>query len=255
MNKCAGVFLLISLMTLAAAAITPQTVECNFDGANRNKVYSLASGTGVGTTFRLPEGWEIQDFVVTNNKSFFGQSNGTVGVVKPLEPNADTAVIISTPNGQCFVFHLTSRPADEVAALVVVDIHDQNFFQNRVGHEVAQQVQQKAGTLEKEYQARLEKETADNRKKLLFSLETHYQVKNDHFQIRKAVDDGIFTYVLLPDSQERPAVFVAERNKEKELQPVKYVDAGEYYQIHRVLSGSEKFFLKSGDKTTEIGRE
>ncbi len=255
MIKLAYVILLCCLMTLATAAITPQTVECNFDGANRNKVYSLASGTGVGTTFRLPEGWEIQDFVVTNNKSFFGQSNGTVGVVKPLEPNADTSVILSTANGQCFVFHLTSKPADEVAALVVVDIHDQNFFNIRVGREVADQVRQKADAMEKEHLAQLEKETAEARKKLLFSLETGYQVKNDCFQVRRVVDDGIFTYVLLPGSQDRPAVFVAERNKEKELQPVKYVDLGDCYQIHRVLSGNEKFYLKSGDKTTEISKD
>ncbi len=255
MIKSLSVFLLIFILSVMVMAVTPQTVECNFDGANRNKVYSLASATGVGTTFRLPEGWEIQDFVVTNNKSFFGQSNGTVGVVKPLEPNADTSVILSTSNGQCFVFHLTSKPAEEAAALVVVDIHDQNFFTNRVGREVAEQVQQKAGALEKEYQAQLEKETAAARKQLLFSLETRYQVRNDCFQIRRVVDDRIFTYVLLPGAQDRPAVFVAERNKEKELQPVKYVDLGDCYQIHRVLSGNEKFYLKSGDRTTEISKD
>ena len=255
MIKFAYVILLCCPMTLANAAITPQTVECNFDGANRHKVYSLASATGVGTTFRLPEGWEIQDFVVTNNKSFFGQSNGTVGVVKPLEPNADTSVILSTSNNQCFVFHLTSKPAEEVAALVVVDIHDQNFFNTRVGREVADQVRQKTDALEKEHQAQMEKETAEARQKLLFSLETDYQVKNDCFQVRRVVDDGIFTYILLPGSQDRPAVFVAERNKEKELQPVKYMDLGDYYQVHRVLSGSEKFYLKSGDRTTEISKD
>ncbi|HOB54198.1 MAG TPA: TrbG/VirB9 family P-type conjugative transfer protein [Acidobacteriota bacterium] len=253
--KQATLWILAVLLSASAAAITPRTVECNFDGANRNKVYSLTCSPGVGTTFRLPDGWEIQDFVVTDSKNWFGQSNGTVGIVKPLEPDQDTAVVISTPHGQCFVFHLSSRPAEDVAALVVVDVHDANFFQSRVSREAAQLIQQKSTALEKEYQGRLEKETGEARKKLLFSLETRYQVKNDQFLIQKAVDDGIFTYVLMPYAQERPAVFVAERNKDKELQPVKYVDLGEYYQIHRVLSGNERFFLKSGDKTTIIGRE
>ena len=141
------------------------------------------------------------------------------------------------------------------AALVVVDVHDPSFFQSRVDQEAASLLQLKSAALEKDYQARLEKETGEARRKLLFSLETRYRIRNDQFLIQKAVDDGIFTYVLMPYAQERPAVFVAERDKEKELQPVKYVDLGEYYQIHRVLSAGEKFFLKSGDKTTEIGRE
>ena len=247
--------LLAGALTVSAAAITPRTVECNFDGANRNKVYSLNCSPGVGTTFRLPDGWEIQDFVVTDMKSWFGQSNGTVGIVKPLEPDKDTAVVLYTTRGQCFVFHLSSRPAEEVAALVVVDVHDPSFFQSRVDQEAASLLQHKSAVLEKDYQGRLEKETGEARRKLLFSLETRYRIRNDQFLIQKAVDDGIFTYVLMPYAQERPAVFVAERDKEKELQPVKYVDLGEYYQIHRVLSAGEKFFLKSGDKTTEIGRE
>jgi len=33
------------------------------------------------------------------------------------------------------------------------------------------------------------------------------------------------------------------------------VDLGDYYQVHRVLSGSEKFYLKSGDRTTEISKD
>ena len=64
MNTIITVSLLLICLTALTMAVTPQTVACNFDGDNRNKVYSLASGTGVGTTFRLPEGWEIQDFVV-----------------------------------------------------------------------------------------------------------------------------------------------------------------------------------------------
>lgn len=248
-------FSLVLVLAIFTPAVTPLTVECNFDGGNRNRVYSLVSGAGAGTTFRLPDGWAIQDFVVTNSKSWFGQSNGAIGIVKPLELDRDTAVVITTANGQCFVFHLSSRQAEEVAALVVVDIHDQNFFQTRVQRETAQLVEQQTALLEKQYQEKLEKQTEENKKKLLFSLTTAYQVKNNQFQIKKAVDDGIFTYVLLPDAQERPAVFVGGKDKAKELQPVKYVDRGEYYQVHHILQAGEKFFLKSGDKTAEIARE
>jgi len=255
MNRVGYGFFCLLVLTTALYAVTPRTVECNFDGANRHRVYSLVSAPGVGTTFLLPDGWAILDFVVTNNKSFFGQSNGTVGVVKPLEADADTSVIIATDGGHCFVFHLTSRPAAEAAALVVVDIHDQEFFRHRLQQAVTAQVREKNDELERQFAARLEQETTAARRSLLFSVDTRYHVRHDHFRIRQTVDDGVFTYVLLPESRERPVVFVGERDKDEELQPVKFTDTGDYYQIHKVLAGKEKFFLKYGEHTTEISRD
>ena len=56
------VLLLICLVPpLAKAAPQPRTLMCNFDGENETKVYKVVTLPGVGTTFRLPEGWKITD--------------------------------------------------------------------------------------------------------------------------------------------------------------------------------------------------
>jgi len=249
------VFLCLAF-SFSFAAVAPVTQVCNFDGDNQDRVYTIRTIPGVGTTFRLPDGWEIQDFVVTDSKSFYGQSNGVIGTVKPLEPGKDTSVVIYTTNGKLFTFHLNSSPSEEVDVLVVIDIHDQTFFNQKIRIKAEQMASEKTAHLKMEFQTKNAKSIQENKEKMLFSTNTEYAVKDNHFKIKKTVDDGVFTYLLLPEAQERPAVFVHPhgKKKEKEFQPVKYVDNGNYYTIHKVLSGREKFFLKYGDKITEIQR-
>jgi hypothetical protein len=91
---------------------------------------------------------------------------------------------------------------------------------------------------------------------MLFSINNNYRVTGGNaFAIDGVSDDGIFTYVRLARSQERPVVYLGEAGKPKDLEIVKYTDEGDYYVIHRVLQPSDKgFVLKLGDKTTEIRR-
>src|SRR5262245_42502152 len=88
---------------LAKAGPQPRTLMCNFDGENETKVYKVVTLPGVGTTFRLPEGWKITDFVVTDPKGFHGESNGTIGIVTPLAVNKSTSVSIFTDKDKLFV--------------------------------------------------------------------------------------------------------------------------------------------------------
>src|SRR5207247_7094673 len=108
------VFLLMTAMLAcslgAAAGSQPRTLVCDFDGNNATKVYTVVTAQGVGTTFRLPEGWKITDFVVTDPKAFHAEANGTIGIVTPLADEKDTSVSIYTDNDRLFVFHLSSKP-------------------------------------------------------------------------------------------------------------------------------------------------
>src|SRR5216117_4303199 len=108
------VFLLMTAMLAcslgAAAGSQPRTLVCDFDGNNATKVYTVVTAPGVGTTFRLPEGLKITDFVVTDPKGFHAESNGTIGIVTPLAPDKNTSVSIYTDNDKLFVFYLSSAP-------------------------------------------------------------------------------------------------------------------------------------------------
>ena len=105
------------------------------------------------------------------------------------------------------------------------------------------------------YEADLEKETAQIRRHLLFSINSNYRVTGNIFAIDSVSDDGVFTYVKLARSIERPVVYLGDAGKPKDLEVVKYTDEGDHYIIHRVLTPSDKgFVLKLGDKASEISR-
>src|SRR5437867_9032651 len=111
---------LLTCLPGAAAGSQPRTLVCDFDGDNATKIYRVVTAPGVGTTFRLPDGWKIADFVVTDPKVFHAESNGTIGIVTPLAQDKSTSVSIYTDNDKLFVFYLTSKPdaADYVDQLV-----------------------------------------------------------------------------------------------------------------------------------------
>jgi type IV secretory pathway VirB9-like protein len=245
---------LILLFVQNLPAAKPRTLTCNFDGENATQVYKVVTAVGVGTTFRLPEGWKIADFVVTDPKFFHGESNGTIGIVTPLVANKATSVSIFTDNEKLFVFNLSSRPGDYIDQLVIVESSNLQFFNQKVRVEAQNLVNDRLETAQAQCEASLEQKTKQVKERLLFSLNSNYEVKDHKFSISKVVDDHIFTYIQLAKSQDRPVVYIGESNDPKKLEPVKYTDEGEYYIVHRVLEPGEHkhFFLKLGTDVSEI---
>jgi type IV secretory pathway VirB9-like protein len=239
------------------AGIQPRTQVCDFDGDNASKVYKVVAVPGVGTTFRLPEGWKINDFVVADPKGFHAESNGVIGIITPLVPNKSTSVSIYTDNDKLFVFHLSSDPdpAGYVDQLVIVQCNDLQFFKQKVRSEAQKIAKDQLDAAEIRFNSSLEQKTRQIREQLLFSINSNYEIVGRHFSITRVSDDGIFTYIQLAHSQDRPVVYIGESNDQKKLEPVKYTDEGEYYIVHRVLTpGDKQFFLKLGDQVSEIRR-
>jgi type IV secretory pathway VirB9-like protein len=254
------VFLAITMLSVSFSAIAgtqPRTQICDFDGENASKVYKVITAPGVGTTFRLPEGWKITDFVVADPKSFHGESNGTIGIVTPLVPDKSTSVIIYTDNDKLFVFNLSSDPDPNgyVDQLVVVQSNNTQFFNQRVQSEVQKVAKNQLEAAEASCDASLEQKGRQIRRELLFSVNSKYEFLDRYFSITKVADDGIFTYIRLAKSQVRPVVYLGQAKDQKELEPVRYTDEGEYYVVHHVLSpGENALVLKLGDQVTEIRR-
>jgi type IV secretory pathway VirB9-like protein len=253
-------FLAVVLLSSALsvnAGTQPRTQVCDFDGENAAKVYKIVTTPGVGTTFRLPEGWKITDFVVTDPKAFHGESNGTIAIVTPLVPNKSTSVSIYTDNDKLFVFNLSSEPdaSGYVDQLVVVQSSSPQFFAQRVRAEVQKVAKDQLEAAEARCSASAEQKIRQLREQMLFSVNSNYEYIDRHFSITRVSDDGIFTYIRLAQSQDRPVVYIGEVKDQKKLEPVTYTDEGEYYVVHRVLTSGEKgFVLKLGDEVSEIHR-
>jgi type IV secretory pathway VirB9-like protein len=195
--------------------------------------------------------------VVTDPKAFHAESNGTIGIVTPLLPNKSTSISIYTDNDKLFVFHVSSEPdtAGYVDQLVVVQCSNLQLFSQKVRTEAQKLVKDQVEAAETRCNASLEQKSRQIREQLLFSINSHYEISDRHFSITKVSDDGIFTYIQLARSQDRPVVYIGESNDQKKLEPVKYTDEGEYYVVHRVLTtGEKRIFLKLGDLASEIRR-
>jgi len=253
-NLLLSIVFLLSVNVFAASQ-EPRTQICDFDGENAAKVYSLVTMPGIGTTFRLPDGVRINDFVVTDTRNFHAESNGVIGIVTPIALDKSTSVNIFADNDKLYVFNLTSKDSYFVDQLVVVQSSDMQLFNNRIRGEAQAIADEQRVRLAARFEADLQQQTAQLRKHLLFTVNSDYRVTGNHFNIDRVSDDGVFTYVRLSNSQERPVVYIGEAGKPKDLEPVKYTDEGDYYVIHRVLTASDKgFVLKLGDKVSEIKR-
>jgi len=250
----------LSIFTLlfsvnAFAWTEPRTQICDFDGENASKIYSLVTMPGIGTTFRLPDGVKITDFVVTDSRNFHAESNGTIGIVTPITLDKSTSVSIYTDTDKLFVFFLSSKETSVVDQLVVVQSSDMQLFNQRVRADAQMIADERRAELAMRFEADLEQQTAQLKRHMLFSINSDYRVTGNIFAIDRVSDDGVFTYVRLARSQDRPVVYIGDAGKPKELEIVKYTDEGDYYVIHRVLQSSDKgFVLKLGDKTSEIRR-
>jgi len=250
-----SVTLLVLSSLPAVAGSQPRTLVCDFDGDNATKIYRVVTAPGVGTTFRLPEGWKIAEFVVADPKGFHAESNGTIGIVTPLAADKRTSVSIYSENDRLFVFYLSSEPdaAGFVDQLVVVQCSNLQFFNQRVRSEAWRLAKEQVDAAETRCSASLEERTRRLKEQMLFSVNNRYEVNDRHFAIGKVADDGVFTYMRLERSQERPVVYVGESASSKKLEPVKYTDEGEYYIVHQVLPpGEKRFFLKLGDRVSEV---
>ncbi|HYK89330.1 MAG TPA: TrbG/VirB9 family P-type conjugative transfer protein [Acidobacteriota bacterium] len=257
MKVCLSTIALFSWLHTATAGVQPRTQVCNFDGNNATKVYKVVTAPGVGTTFRLPEGLKITDFVVADPKDFHGESNGTIGIVTPLVPNKSTSVSIYTENDKLFVFNLSSDPdpAGYVDQLVVVECTNLQFFNQKVQAEAQKVAKDQLEAAEASCNTSLEEKARQTKEHLLFSINSNYEIKDRYFSVTKVSDDGVFTYIQLAKSQERPVVYFGESNDQKKLEPVKYTDEGGYYIVHRVLPpGEKRFFLKLGNQISEVRR-
>jgi type IV secretory pathway VirB9-like protein len=245
---------LILLFVQNLPAAQPRTLTCNFDGENATQVYKVVTAVGVGTTFRLPEGWKIADFVVTDPKFFHGESNGTIGIVTPLAPNKTTSVSIFTENEKLFVFNVSSERCDSVDQLVIIETSNLQYFSQKGAVEANKLVRDRLQAVETESQASLERKAKELKQKMLFSLNGNYEIKDRNFSITRVVDDGIFTYIQLAKSQDRPVVYMGESEDPKKLEPLKYTDEGDYYTVHKVLPHGDhkRFYLKLGDDVSEV---
>jgi len=81
-----------------------------------------------------------------------------------------------------------------------------------------------------------------------------YRIRDKNFLVKKVEDNGIVTRIYIPGSRVRPALFFRKKGKRSKLEPVRYIDSGEFYIVHKILRKGEKLILKSGKLESLISK-
>jgi len=234
---------LIVLVGWVASASQVNVITCSLDSTEIQKVYCQV---GFATVFELPEGKRIRDFVIGDPSAWKAETNGLFGFVSPRGVGFQTSLSIITEENELVVFQLLEKSLDKtqpVSARVRV-VANSNMFQFFAPKNSEQ----------KEEAA--EKNEHEGGRPVPDKFKRKYKVHGKNFLVSLSGEDGIFTYIILGKSQDRPALFFVnerEDSSKRILEPVKYVDKGDYYLVHRRLaSRREKFVLKLGKIENEI---
>lgn len=239
--------LVLGVLNLLNASV-PQNINtaimyCDYNGEDTDTIYSVPVQINYATVFELPAGKEIKNIVIGDPNTWRAtvDDDGKICFVKPLEQGIRTSLTIVTTDNKILVFNLienTIFPEKATIAKVKIIMRADEFFISRN--------RDKAGkkTIQEKKEAEILQFIRKKTKK--------YRVKNNQFFIENVVDDGVFTYLYVPKAQYRPAVYFREASGKK-LEPVRYVDKGEYFVVHKVLvKKGEIFLLKLGKTETEI---
>lgn len=178
----------------------------------------------LGDTFQ----WQVKD------------SKGHI-FVKPLRPNISTSVTLVT-SARTYQFTLQSSPEDGAWYQRVSFTYPQLMVLERERKVAAQRV------VDNESQ-RLERQIVTHNVSIE-NLNWDYRVDGDAgFKPTQVFDDGRFTWVRMPKTQDMPAFFLETENGEREL--INTHLKGDYVVVQRLI---DKLVLMLGKKEVKIVR-
>ncbi len=161
--------------------------------------------------------------------------------VKPLRPNLATSATLVT-SARTYQFTLQSSPEDGVWYQRVSFVYPQLMVIERERQEGVQRMQD-AETSRLEAQIASPRMSPEN-------LNFDYKIKGDAtFRPTQVFDDGKFTWVKLPKTQDMPAFFMVGEDKAIEL--INTHIRGDYVVVQRLV---DRLLLKLGETEVKIER-
>ena len=216
----------------------------DFRGKNVNKVYTIYCKTGISTYFEIESDMRINDFVIGDPKLWAAECNGKIGYVRPINQGIQTSLAIITENNRLYCFNLIEialGSRETVSGKVILQLGDIKSVLKKIP------IKRDLLPLKTNKQNKI----FFNDSKYINSIATNYKVHKNKFKIKKVISDRLLTYIFFKDSVTmKPAVFVNSGGSK--LENIKYVDKGNYYIIHHVLTNNEIFILKLGNKISKI---
>jgi P-type conjugative transfer protein VirB9 len=242
----AGIACAMSVWTTASAEIKPipmpadsKLVEFPYDP---NDTFIVLTRPKAVTDIVLHPDEEIQGLALGDTSQWIVKDTKGHIFIKPIRPNiATTATLVTT--ARTYQFTLQSSPEDGI-------------FYQRVGFTYPQLViiererQEAARGVREAERARLDAQIASPRLSPE-NLNFEYNVSGDaKFKPEQVFDDGKFTWLKMPKSQEAPIVFLVAEDGSLEL--INATPKGDFVIVQRLV---DKLLLRIGKSEVTIERK
>ena len=230
-TKKISVFLSITLsgfLLISAARFNYIVMDAFYNRNGGKKIFRVGCETNCTTMFVLPPDELIADIIEPTGDWIINCDNKRFVYVVPSRRGVHTSLDLITKRKKIYSFIL-----EELSGM-------------GTGREVVKKVNIREGisrlnSIEKEIPHEDEFDDWANKR-----INDRYRIRDKYFSVDKVEDNGIVTRIYIPGSRIRPAVFVKKKGKRSKLGPVRYIDSGEFYIVHRILRKGERIVLKSG---------
>lgn len=249
--------LLISMIfVVCGVSLFPQLKTAKlistFDDKDKNYIDTVCCREKYETTFILPPERKIKKVVTGDPDEWeiVGRYGGRIVSVKPMQEADQTSLTIVTQSMKVYKFNIVNIktvPDPGYDVIAIVEIRDKHSTM-----EVITRGDQTGEDFRRRDEESLEDRRNIEKKKeeMLIKLNYDYKWKDKYFDVENVYDDGIFTYIVMPENREFPAVYISrdKKGKKKSIEPIKYVVKPGMVVIHRIIEGKERIILKLGEK-------
>ncbi len=241
-----------------------------FDGKDKHYIDTVYCREKYETTFILPTDRKIGKAITGDPAEWEieGKYGGRIISVKPLDGASHTSLTIITQSMQVYKFNIVNiltveNPGYDVIA--IVEIREKNATMEVIGTPLDQSggggsalpLAKKATETTAPLTGNRDQYAEKKKEETLRNLDYGYRWKGKEFAIDNVYDDGLFTYIVMPQAREFPAVYVSSggKKKTKYLEPIQYVVKPGLIVIHRLIRQKETFILRLGTRKDKNQKE
>ncbi len=228
--------ILAGVLLITAGNFNYIVVDAFYDWNAGRKIFRIGCETNCTTMFVLPPDQLIADIIEPTGDWIINCDNRRFVYVVPAKTGIHTSLDLITKRSKIYSFILEELSGKGLNRDVVKKVNIREGISRL-------KMSGKETVIEKEFDEWEKGRINDN-----------YRIRDKYFSVDKVEDNGIVTRVYIPGSRIRPAVFIKRKGKRSKLEPVRYIDSGEFYIVHKILARGEKIVLKSGKLESLINK-
>jgi type IV secretory pathway VirB9-like protein len=223
-------------------ALESEVLRADFS-LNRDAVYCVLTAPRFNTTFVLPQGKNAKIIALGDPDAWLHKSDRQYLLIQPKKSAIMTSLTIITTDDRCYYFHLKA-----------IDVRNSRGIKIHSFVLIRDSTEDTKDTPESLTNVRIVGEEKKATEPGTKTLNTAYRIKHNVFHLRRVYDDGLFTYLDIPERHELPGIFLKRGRGKGSTGPVRCRMTGSLMTIHHCLKEKERFVLMLAGKKSVIYR-